>query len=152
MVVMMSLVMQGDQEHWPNGQGAMAQLLASGFWLLVSRIRGLSRPYHVKPIGHLQGDGAGQVMIDMTRQGRDFSLLVQPKSRLYQNLWRLKLGLPSSLGAGRGCDCCKSRSRGRASCMLPPPGVHGPHPQAATTALRVAARGSVHAVPPGQCW
>lgn len=86
-------------------------------------------------------------MIDMRRQGRDFSLLVQPKSSLHQNLWRLKLGLPSSLGASRGCDCCKSRSRGRASCTLLLPGVHGPHPQAATAAVRVAARGSVHAVP-----
>lgn len=90
-------------------------------------------------------------MVAMRWQGRDFSLLVQPKSRLHQNLWRLKLGLPSSLGAGRGCDCCKSRSRDGASCMLLPPGVHGPHPQAASAAVRVAAGGSVHAVPPGRC-
>lgn len=33
--------------------------------------------------------------------------------------------------------------------MLLLPGVHGPHPQAATAAVRVAAEGSVHAVPPG---
>lgn len=110
----------------------------------------MSRPYNVELIGHPQGDRAGLVIIDIRRRSRDFSLLVQPKSRLHRNLWRLKLGLPSSLGAGRGCDCCKSRSRGRASCMLLPLGVHGPHPQAATAAVRVVARGSVHAVPPGQ--
>lgn len=102
--------------------------------------------------GHLQGDRrAGLVMIDMRWQGRDFSLHVQPKSRLHENLWRLKLGLTSSLGADRGCDCCKSGSRAMASCMPLLPGVHGPHPQAATAAVRLAARGSVHAVPPGQC-
>lgn len=33
--------------------------------------------------------------------------------------------------------------------MLLPPGVHGPHPQAATAAVRVSAEGSVHAVSPG---
>lgn len=97
--------------------------------ILVSEIRGLSKPYNVKLIGCLQRDRAEElVMVDMRWQDRDFSLLVQPKSRLHQNLWRLKLGLPSSLGADRGCDCCNSRSRGRASCMLLPPGVHGPHP------------------------
>lgn len=94
----------------------------------------MSRSYNVQLIGHLRGDGAGLLMIDMRWHSRDFSLLLQPKSRLHQNLWRLKLGLPSSLGASRGCDCCKSRSRGGASCMLPLPGVHGPHPQAATAA------------------
>lgn len=68
------------------------------------------------------------MLIDMRHQGRDFSLLVQPKSHLYQNLWRLKLGLPSSLGAGRGCDCRKSTSRGRASCMLAAAGCPWPVP------------------------
>lgn len=31
-VVAMTLVMQGDQEHWLNRQRDMVQLLASGFW------------------------------------------------------------------------------------------------------------------------
>lgn len=79
--------MQGDQDHWPNRQRDGTN---SGFWILVSEIRGLSKPYHIKLIGHLQGDGAeGLVMIDLRQQGRDISLLVQPKSCLHQNLWRL---------------------------------------------------------------
>lgn len=75
---MMTLVMQGDQEHWPNRQ---IDGTNSGFWILVGEIRGLSKPYNIKLIGHLQGDGTeGLVMIDLRQQGRDNSLLVQPKS------------------------------------------------------------------------
>lgn len=95
----------------------------------------------------------------MRQQDWGFSLTVQLKICLHQNLWRLKLGLPSSLEASRGHDCCKSRSRGKVSCMLLLLllrllllGVHGPHPQAATVAVRVAAGGSVYAVPPDWCW
>lgn len=95
----------------------------------------------------------------MRQQNWGFSLTVQLKVCLHQNLWRLKLGLPSSLEASRGHDCCKRRSRGKVSCMLLLLlllllllGVHGSHPQAATVAVRVAAGGSVHAVPPNQCW
>lgn len=84
---MMTLVMQGDQEHWPNRQ---IDGTNSGFWILVGEIRGLSKPYNIKLIGHLQGDGTeGLVMIDLRQQGRDNSLLVQPKSCLHQNLLRL---------------------------------------------------------------
>lgn len=91
-------------------------------------------------------------MGDQRQQDWGFSLIVQLKICLHQNLWRLKLGLPSSLEAGRGHDCCKSKSRGKVSCMLLLLGVHGPHPQAVTAAVRVAAQGSVYAVPPGCCW
>lgn len=75
-------------------------------------------------------------MDDRRQQDWGFSLTVQLKVCLHQNLWRLKLGLPSSLEAGRGHDCCKSRSRGKVSCMLLLLGVHGPHPQAATAAVK----------------
>lgn len=80
----MTLVMQGDQEHWPHKQRHDPN---SGFWILVKEIRDPSMSYNVKLIGHLWRDGAERlVMIAMRWQGRDFSLLVQPKSCLHQNL------------------------------------------------------------------
>lgn len=83
-MIQVMTVMQDGQEHWANRQRDGPN---SGFWILVKEIRGLCKSYNVMLIGHLWGDGAeGLVMIDMRWQGRDFSLLVQPKSCLHQNL------------------------------------------------------------------
>lgn len=81
-VIEVVTVMQDGQEHWPNRQRDGPN---SGFWILVKEIRGLSKSYNAMLIGHLSG-GWSRRMIDMRWQGRDFSLLVQPKSRLHQNL------------------------------------------------------------------
>lgn len=45
MMAVMTLVMQSDQEHWPIGREMVH--------ILVSEIRGLSKPYDVKLIGYL---------------------------------------------------------------------------------------------------
>lgn len=54
-MAVMTLVMQDDQEHWPNRQRDGPN---SGFWILVKEMKGLSKSYNIKLIGHLWEDGS----------------------------------------------------------------------------------------------
>lgn len=44
LMAVMTLVMQGDQEHWPNRQRGGR---TSGFWIVIGELTGLPRPHNI---------------------------------------------------------------------------------------------------------
>ena len=58
LIAVVTLVRQGDWEHWPHRQRDGP---TSGFGTLVSEIKGLSRPYNVRLTGRRTGNGCHEM-------------------------------------------------------------------------------------------